>query len=96
MARFRLMSPARNGAKLRRVLDAFSAGVFGLRCRIEEDTLTQVTHSANSFFEPAVVGNGLLHRDRPGFAFTSQAPCIGMVGASGSLGRSNPVQLTLF
>ena len=45
--------------------------------RIEEDLLTKLTHLAKNFFEPTVVGNGLLielcllfgqsHRDRPGF-----------------------------
>jgi hypothetical protein len=77
-------------------LDAFSAGVFRTPGPHREDALTEVAHSANNFFESAVVGNGLLHRDRLGFAFTSQALCIGVVGASGSLGKSNPVQRALF
>ena len=64
--------------------------------RIEEDSLTKLTHLAKNYFEPTVVGNGLLielcllfgqsHRDRPGFDLSSQAPCIGWLAHQAALG----------
>ena len=51
---------------------------------MEEDTLTKLTHLANKFFDPAVVGNGVLQR--AGFAVTSQPPCIGGVGHQAAWG----------
>jgi hypothetical protein len=63
---------------------------FGLRGRIEEDALTKVAHSANNFFESAVVGNGLLHRDRLGLPLRVRRYALGWLEHQAAWG--NPTQ----
>lgn len=76
------------------------------RSRPEENFLTELAHLSQNFFEPAVVGNGLLvelglwfgqrHRQGLSLDFTSPAPGIGRLVHQAALGNPTELKQLLF